>query len=396
MSSIETPSRTGQSAAAGQSAATGESVSRRTMLEGMAALALAAPATLLGAASAKAAAPDKQYFFDFANILESGELFKEFGDGLVSAAELVGIRIKRYNNNNDAQLSVNNARLMIQDKPDLILEYIGIEGIGGSIARMVAQAKIPLIAINVPIPGAYWFNLVNREIGTDTANTVVPMAKAKGWTAADTTVIIVQGSSAGTEVNDCVRYFYVTVAKAMPGMDQVAPSSITPLTTRIGKSGLQVDGKGTLTDSYAAVKNVLQTLPADRHVLLYTINDNSTIGAWRAVTESQREKNTLVAGLGGSLAALKELRTNPQWVAEGSIFTSHWGQYLIAMSVAIMHGVKPPPLTKTPQVILTKDNVEKYYDAAGKVKLLPPLVPDNQYLAATGILQNFHNVEGLS
>ena len=73
------------------------------MLEGMAALALAAPATLLGAASAKAAAPGKQYFFDFANILESGELFKQFGDGLVYAAELVGIRIKRYNNNNDAQ-----------------------------------------------------------------------------------------------------------------------------------------------------------------------------------------------------------------------------------------------------------------------------------------------------
>jgi ribose transport system substrate-binding protein len=47
-------------------------------------------------------------------------------------------------------------------------------------------------------------------------------------------------------------------------------------------------------------------------------------------------------------------------------------------------------------VILTKDNVEKYYDAAGKVKLLPPLVPDNQYLAATGILQKFHNVEGLA
>ena len=370
---------------------------RRQLMGSLAPLAVAAVAgsPLLADATAVKAA-DKQYFFDFANTLESGELFKEFGDGLVAAAETAGVKVKRYNNNNDPQASVNNARLMLQDKPDLILEYISIEGIGGSIARMVEQAKVPLVAINVPIPGAYWFNLVNREIGTDTANAVVPLAEAKGWTAADTTVIIVQGSQAGTEVNDCVRYFYVTVAKAMRGMDQAEPAAITPLTTRIGKSGLQVDGKGTLTDSYVAVKNVLQTLPADRHILLYAINDDSTLGSWRAITESRREDRTLVAGLGGSVAALKELRTNPNWVAEGSIFTSHWGQYLIAMGVAIMHGVKPPPLTKTPQVILTKDTVDKYYDPAGKVKLLPPLVPENAYLKDTGILQMFHNVEGLA
>lgn len=366
-------------------------LTRRRLMERLALLSLGAHAV-----SKDAHAEDRQYFFDFANILESGELFKEFGDGLVAAAETAGVRIKRYNNNNDPQTSVNNARLMLQDKPDLILEYIGIEGIGGSIARMVEQAKVPLVAINVPIPGAYWFNLVNREIGANTAEAVVPLAKAKGWTASDTTVLIVQGSQAGTEVNDCVRYFYVTAASAMPGMDQVQPTAITPLTTKIGKSGIQVDGKGTLTDSYAAVKSVLQILPADRHILLYAINDDSTLGAWRAITESNRVGNTLVAGLGGSVAALKELRTNSNWVAEGSIFTSHWGQYLIAMGVAIMRGVKPPPLTKTPQVILTKDTVDKYYDAEGKVKLLPPLVPENLYLKDTGVLHKFRNIEGLT
>ena len=236
---------------------------------------------------------------------------------------------------------------------------------------------------------------MNKDIGTDTAKIVVPMAEAKGWTAQDTTVIIVQGSAAGTEVNDCVRYFYVTVAKMMPGMDQIEPSEITPLTTTIGKSGIQVDGTATLEQSYVAVKNALQTLPPDRHILLYAINDDSTFGAWRAITESKREKNAIVAGLGGSVAALKELRSNPQWVAEGSVFVTHWGQYLMAMAVAILNGVEPPPLTKTPQIILTKETVDKYYDAEGKVTMLPPLVSENLYLKDTGILQLFKNVEGL-
>jgi ribose transport system substrate-binding protein len=378
----------------GESSMGHDAVSRRMLLTSAGALGLGTPMAI-ALKAAQGAVQGRPYFFDFANILESGELFKQFGDGVEGAAKVSGIKLKRYNNNNDGPTTINNARLMIQDKPDLILEYTGVEGIGASLKRMFEAAKIPYIAINIPIPGGYWFNLVNKEIGTDTANLVVPIAKSKGWTAANTTVLIVQGSQYGPEVNDCVRYFYVTTAKHMPGMDQVDPSAITALTTTIGKSGIQVDGKATLTDSYAAVKNALQTLPRDRHILLYSINDDSTLGSWRAITESHREQNTLVAGLGGSVAALKELRTNPQWVAEGSVFSTNWGEYLIAMGVAIMNGVTPPPLTKSPQAVLTKATIDKYYDAAGKVRLLPPLVASNMYLKNSGVLQKFHNVEGL-
>jgi ribose transport system substrate-binding protein len=347
------------------------------------------------AATAPAVAATKQYSLDFANVLESGELFVQLGNGIEEASKVAGLKLKRYNNNLDGPTAINNARLMVQDQPDLILEYNGVEGIGESLRKIFDDAKIPFIAINVPVPGGVWFNLVNQEIGTDTANIVVPLAKAKGWTAADTTVLIIQGSTAGVEVNDCVRYFMVTAAKAL-GMPAVDPADITALTTTIGTGGLQVDGKGTLEESYNQVKNALQTIPADRHILLYSINDDSVIGGWRAITESQREANTIVAGLGGSVAALKELRTNPQWVAEGSVFATHWGEYLMGMSVAILGGVKPPPLTKSPQAVLIKDNVDKYYDADGKVKLLPPLVPENMYLKDTGVLQKFKNVEGLT
>jgi ribose transport system substrate-binding protein len=366
---------------------------RRGLLRAAAtgALVLAAVANVPAAHAADA---NKQLSVDFANIMESGELFRQMGDGLMEAAKVAGIKAVRYNNNLDGQTTLNNARLMIQDQPDVILEYTAVEGIGASLKRLFNEAKIPFIAINIPVPGGIWFNLVNKDIGHDTAEVVIPVAKAKGWTAADTTVIIVQGSQAGTEVNDCIRYFYVTAADSM-GLDKVAPSDITALTTTIGKTGFQVDGKGTLEVSYTAVKNVLQTLPHDRHILLYSINDDSVVGAWRAITESQRQDNTLVAGLGGSVAALGELRSNPHWVAEGSVFSTHWGEYLMAMVVAISNGVTPPPLTKSPQAVLTKETVDKYYGPDGKVKLLPPLVPENMYLKDTGVLQKFHNVEGL-
>ncbi|MEQ9639803.1 MAG: substrate-binding domain-containing protein [Alphaproteobacteria bacterium] len=366
-------------------------------MQQLTALGLSVPAaSSLVAALGTPARAQPRYKISFANVLESGELFVQLGNGIAHAAEVANIELKRYNNEFDAEKTLNNARLMVQDKPDLILEYNGVEGIGEALRRMFDRAKIPFVAINVPIPGGHWYNLVNREIGVDTANIVVPLAQQKGWTGADTTVIIVQASAAGVEVNDCIRYFYVTAAEKMAGMRQVAPADITALTTTIGESGIQVDGGGVLEKSYTAVKNALQTLPADRHILLYSVNDDSTVGAWRAITESGRQQNCLVAGLGGGLAALGELRNNPQWVAEGSIFAPNWGQYLIAMAVAILEGVTPPPLTRCPQIVVTPDTVDKYYGADGKVKLLPPLDDTNAYLADTGVLQMFKNVEGLT
>lgn len=366
-------------------------MTRRQLVRRLTALGLtAAAATRL----AEARAADGRYRIAFANVTEAGELFVQLGDGIEAAAAKAGVGISRYDNAFSSETALRNARLMAQERPDLILEYNAIQGVGPALRRVFDNAGIPFIAINIAIPGGHWFNLVNRDLGADTARGVVGFAMEKGWSAADTTVIIVQSGESGDEVNDCVRYFYITAAELMD-MPRVAPADINPLTTRISANGVQVDGKGQLELSYAAVRNVLQTLPRGRNILLYAVNDDSTIGAWRAVEEAGRAARTMVAGLGGSAAALHELRTNPSWVAEGTIFMSEWGQYLIAMAVAILNGAEPPALTKCPQAVLTKATVDEFYDAEANVVKLPPLDESNRYLAATGVLQLFGNVQGL-
>lgn len=363
---------------------------RRQILAGFAALT----GTALTAPLMQVLANDKPLKFAFANVSDAGELFKQFGDGFADIATKAGIEFSRYDNKMDGVAATNNARLMVQEQPDVIFEYNIVEGIGPALQRTFEQADIPYVAINVPVPGGHWFNLVNKDIGIQAADVVVAEAKARGWTAENTSVLIVQSSPSGVEVNDCVRYFYIRAAELM-GFPQVAPEDITATTTVISDAGVQVDGKATLEDSYTAVKNVLQTIPADRNLLLFSVNDDSAVGTWRAVSESGRDANALIAGLGGSQAALKELRTNPNWVGEGSIFIANWGVYLVAMGIAIANGVTPPALTKAPQTVIDKTNVDKFYDADGNAIMLPPLVDENRYLADTGILQEYANIEGL-
>jgi len=142
------------------------------------------------------------------------------------------------------------------------------------------------------------------------------------------------------------------------------------------------------------VKNILGTIPAGRHILIQTPNDDSATDAWRAIVEAGREQDTLISGLGGA-DGIKQLRENPNWVAQGDIFFPYWGQYIIAMALEMLKGDVPPDRTATPQVVLTKATVDQYYAPGSTTpKLLPALAPENGYLKDSELLKKLNNIEG--
>lgn len=100
-------------------------------------------------------------------------------------------------------------------------------------------------------------------------------------------------------------------------------------------------------------------MPKGNHIILYTVNNDSTDGALRALSEAGRagKDNLLIGGLGGDAPGIKSLRTDHRWVAEGDIFISWWGEYAVAMAQALAKGQKPPAqVTPLPQVVLDKSH----------------------------------------
>ena len=82
----------------------------------------------------------------------------------------------------------------------------------------------------------------------------------------------------------------MTVSHALPGFTVANPSDITAQTTKIGDSGWQLEGGGTLDGSYTAVKNALQSIPASKHIVLYSINAllHSHCGCWNSNATGRR------------------------------------------------------------------------------------------------------------
>jgi ribose transport system substrate-binding protein len=339
----------------------------------------------------------KSYTFDYANVADSSPLFDQVATMIGTDGKVVSIKVNGFDNNLDGPTALNNAHLMVQEKPNLIIDWSGVESIGQSLGAVFHRANIPCIAVNQTIPGCPFFNLENRYLGLDSAQIVVPILKQRGWTAQNTTLVLIDNPAAGAEVNSNCHYFYSYVAAGIPGMPQRTPTSITNSTTTIGSlpSAVQINGQDELDPSYTVMKQELQVLPPSRHLVIFTQNDDSALGAWRAITQAGLQKNTLIIGQGADSAGLSNLRTNPDWVAEGSVFFQLWPEYLLAMGVAVLNGAHPPALTLVPQTVLSKQTVARYYGNGDTPIVSPPLPAVDQYLVKTGILQKFHNVPGL-
>jgi ribose transport system substrate-binding protein len=347
--------------------------------------------TSSGDQSAAGGTKAKSHTFAYANVADSSPLFKLVGDLMVSDGKKASLTVKRFDNNFDPAKALSNAQLMVQQKPDLIVDWTGTESIGKSVGAVFKRANIPCIAVNQTIDGCAYFNLQNKLLGSGAADIVVPLMKEKGWTAADTTIVFLFNPGAGAEVNSNGRYFYSFVAKAFPEMKQLAPDEITDKTTTVGDGPnlVQINGKDALEPSYTVMKQELTVLPKDRHLIVFTQNDDSALGAWRAITQAGKEKDTMIIGQGANADGLKNLRENPSWVAEGSVFFELWSQYLLAMGVSILNGEKPPALTLAPQTVLSKDNVSEFYGDGDHPIVSPPLADVNRYLLKSGVLQKF-------
>lgn len=351
-----------------------------------------------GAASS-AADGSKPFEISFSNYTEAAPLFRVIHTNLdkVIKDKNANVKVKWYDNGGDAAKMLQNAQLMVRDKPDAIVIYpvsTATQGVG----KVFADSKIPCVSVNLDTADCQFLNINNRGLGEETAKIIGGVAKERGWNASNTTVLVGQNAAAGEQVNDCARYFYSTIAPII-GLQEVEATAITPKTTRIGPNAIQFDGGSQLQPSFESVKNLLPSIPSDHNIILYTVNNDSTNGALRAIEDAGRgaPDKLLIGGLGGDESGIKALREDPRWVAEGDIFVSWWGEYAVAMAQALAKGQTPPnDVTALPQIVLDKTNVDQYHQAGSvDVKLLPPLDASNQYLRDGGFLQVVNNIEGL-
>jgi len=303
--------------------------------------------------------PDGRRYFSNVNIVsqkryrigyasQGGDSFsRAVTQGLRDTANRHQVDLIEVENLYSAKAALRNAQKLADQKVDLAIECQVYERIAPQLSTIYEAASIPVIAIDVPQPGAVFFGLDNYNVGQMAGKALVRAAR-QYWQGAIDELLMLDLEIAGSLPNLRISGAEAAVRKLLPGSYQI----------------LHLDSRGELERSFELVRKHMQFSPK-RKTLIFGVNDPATLGALRAFTEVGRSELCLALGVGAFPEARQELRL-PQTRMIGSIatFPERYGDHLIQIAFDILQNKPVQPATYAPVQLLTPGNIEHFYPSS--------------------------------
>jgi ribose transport system substrate-binding protein len=268
----------------------------------------------------------------------------EVTESLKDAASMVGVDLLILDNRYDAATAVKNAEEFINSKVDLVIEFQVEQEVAPVIGDKIANAKIPLIAIDIPHPHATYFGVDNYRVGIEAGEALAAHASAN-WDGRVDWVI-------GLDLPEAGQLVQSRITGAFEGVRSEYAELPVELFVRI-------DGRGMRDRSRKLISDFLQRHPRDRHILIAAATDSSALGAVDAVREHKREKHVAIVGQDCIAEAIAEMRRDRSpLIGSVSHETSSYGPSLIHLGLSLLRGQTVPPYNYVTHKMVTKESLE--------------------------------------
>jgi len=271
---------------------------------------------------------------------------KEVSAGLQRAAAREGVELICVDNRYNPKTAQRNADVLVREKVDLVIEFQTDEQIAPIVAAKYREANIPLIAIEIPHPGATYFGANNYEAGLIGGRYLGRWAKQR-WNAEIDEIVLVALKRAGGLPQ-------MRLTGMLVGMKEVCPAlESRPVT--------YLDGDGVLGDSFEAMRKHLRATKS-RRIVVGAINDPSALGALRAFQEAGRTESSAIVGHNASPEGRAELRQpGTRLIGSVAYFPEKYGDEILKVALDILHRRPVPPAVFVKHQMVTPENVNHIY-----------------------------------
>src|SRR5687768_10017997 len=200
-----------------------------------------------GSTSGTDTGTDKQYKIGFANLTEDIPFAVRVREGIERAAKKAGnIELLTADNKLDGATALANADSFITQGVDAVIEFQTDEKFGKVIMEKFGEKKIPVIAIDIPMPGATFFGVNNYPAGRMAGEGLGKWIKAK-WKGQVDALIMLELPQSGP-----------IPAARLRGQREGLESVVG----KIPESKVKhLDSKNTLEEARRLVADTLTTLP---------------------------------------------------------------------------------------------------------------------------------------
>jgi len=292
--------------------------------------------------------PFKQKLYRFGYAAQGAEygFSKEVSASLQRAAAAEGIELILLDNQYNPKIAQRNADLLVREKVDLVIEFQTDENVAPIVSAKYRAANIPLIAIEIPHPGATYYGANNYEAGLIAGRHLGRWVKRR-WEGQADEIVLLELNRAGNLPQMRLTGMLVGVKEILPNLSQ---AGVTHL-----------DGDGCFAESLEAARKHLRTSPS-RRMIVGAINDTSALGALRAFQEAGRSESCVVMGQNASPEGRAELREpNTRFIGSVAYFPEKYGDDLIRVGLEILNRRPVPPAVFVKHQLITRENVDHFY-----------------------------------
>ncbi len=271
---------------------------------------------------------------------------RDVADSLRRAAEAERMTLIMLDNRYSGKTALKNVEHLIRERVDLIFEFQTDEHVAPVISTRCLEAGIPLVAIEIPHPGAVFYGVNNYAAGVMGGRWLGRWAK-RHWAGNVDHLLLLELPMAGALPASRLTGVMHGVREILAGVDD--------------RRVVRLNGNGQFGHSLEVVRRWLRMSRSERS-LVAAINDPSALGAVRAFEEAGRLDYCAVLGQNASEEARAELR-RPGTRLIGSVgyFPEKYGEGLISLALEILQNKPVAPAIFIKNQLITSENVNDYY-----------------------------------
>jgi len=271
---------------------------------------------------------------------------KEVSASVQRAAADYGIELISLDNRYNPKIAQRNADVLVREKVDLVIEYQTDENVAPIVASKYRDANIPLIAIEIPHPGATYYGANNYEAGLIAGRYLGRWAKQR-WQSQVDEIVLLELARAGSLPRMRLTGTLAGVREVLPCLNEC------PVT--------YLDGDGQLSDSFESVRKHLRASRSQR-ILVGAVNDPSALGALRAFQEAGRAECCAVVGQNASPEGRAELRERgTRLIGSVGYFPEKYGDEVVRLALDILNRRPVPPAVFVEHQLVTPETVNHFY-----------------------------------
>lgn len=292
----------------------------------------------------------KRYRLGYAGQSEEFSFSRVVSESVRHYAYAAGVELIQLDNHYAPRTAVRNAQQFVSEKVDLVIEFQTHSQVAPEVSSVLANAGIPLIAIDIPHPGAFYYGANNYRAGWMAGHHLAQYC-CNLWDGKFDELLTLGLPMAGEIPQTRLNGLVAGLREGLPKFDD--------------RQVVSLNGHGQYEKSLEVVRKHLRNNRGKR-ILIGGINDPSSLGALRAFEEAGRAEHCLVVGQNAIVEARREIRRkNSRFIGSVGYFPEAYGEAVLGFAFDILRGKEVPPALFIKHRMITSANVNETYPNDG-------------------------------